>query len=125
MIPGLAEALFSVLDGGRGAVADTGHAVGAAFAPDGPGVPEGDAVGGTAADALAAAGAGLRNGKGAGLDEAGIEDGVVVWLNGEIDCAPEYMYEHSCPYEDADNDIKAEVDACMERIKSQKEAERI
>lgn len=35
MIPGLAEALFSVLDGGRGAVADTGHAVGAAFAPDG------------------------------------------------------------------------------------------
>ena len=56
---------------------------------------------------------------------AGIEDGVVVWLNGEIDCAPEYMYEHSCPYEDADNDIKAEADACMERIKSQKEAERI
>ena len=48
MIPGLAEALFSVLDGGRGAVADTGHAVGAAFAPDGPAVPEGDAVGGTA-----------------------------------------------------------------------------
>lgn len=56
---------------------------------------------------------------------AGIEDGVVVWLNGEIDCAPEYMYEHSCPCEDADDDIKAEADACMERIKSQKEAERI
>ncbi len=55
----------------------------------------------------------------------GIEDGVVVWLNGEIDCAPEYMYEHSCPYEDADDDIKAEADACMERIKRQKEAERI
>ena len=55
----------------------------------------------------------------------GIEDGVVVWLNGEIDCAPEYMYEHSCPYEDADDDIKAEADACMARIKSQKEAERI
>ena len=48
---------------------------------------------------------------------AGIEDGVVVWLNGEIDCAPEYMYEHSCPYKDADDDIKAEADACMERIK--------
>ena len=55
----------------------------------------------------------------------GIEDGVVVWLNGAIDCAPEYMYEHSCPYEDADDDIKAEADACMARIKSQKEAERI
>ena len=76
VIPGLAEALFAVLDGGRGAVADTGHAVGAAFAPDGPAVPEGDAVGGTAAGAPAAAGAGLRNGKGAGFDEAGIEDGV-------------------------------------------------
>ena len=49
---------------------------------------------------------------------AGIEDGVVVWLNGEIDCAPEYMYKHSCPCEDADDDIKAEADACMERIKS-------
>ena len=56
---------------------------------------------------------------------AGIEDGVVVWLNGEIDCAPEYMYEHSYPCEDADDDIKAEADACMERMKSQKEAERI
>lgn len=55
----------------------------------------------------------------------GIEDGVVVWLNGEIDCAPEYMYEHSYPCEDADDDIKAEADACMERIKSQKEAGRI
>ena len=54
----------------------------------------------------------------------GIEDGVVVWLNGEIDCAPEYMYEHSCPYEDADDDIKAEADACMRRIKKRKEAEK-
>ena len=55
---------------------------------------------------------------------AGIEDGVVVWLNGEIDCAPEYMYEHSCPYEDADDDIKAEADAFMRRIKKRKEAEK-
>ncbi len=55
---------------------------------------------------------------------AGIEDGVVVWLNGEIDCAPEYMYEHSCPYEDADDDIKAEADACMERIKIKRAAEK-
>ena len=53
-----------------------------------------------------------------------IEDGVVVWLNGEIDCAPEYMYEHSCPYEDADDDIKAEADVCMERIKIKRAAEK-
>ena len=36
----------------------------------------------------------------------------------------EYMYEHSCPYEDADDDIKAEADACMRRIKKRKEAEK-
>lgn len=28
-----------------------------------------------------------------------IEDGIVTWLNGEIDCAPEYMYENSYAYE--------------------------
>jgi hypothetical protein len=27
-----------------------------------------------------------------------IEDGVVTWKNGEIDCAPEYMYENSYAY---------------------------
>jgi patatin-like phospholipase/acyl hydrolase len=30
---------------------------------------------------------------------AKVEYGVVVWLDGEIDCAPEYMYEHSYKYE--------------------------
>jgi hypothetical protein len=30
---------------------------------------------------------------------ARIEYGVVTWLNGEIDCAPEYMYKHSYKYE--------------------------
>lgn len=28
-----------------------------------------------------------------------IESGVVTWNNGLIDCAPEYMYEHSCKYD--------------------------
>ena len=27
-----------------------------------------------------------------------IEDGVVTWNGGQIDCAPEYMYEHSYEY---------------------------
>lgn len=27
-----------------------------------------------------------------------IDHGVVTWQNGEIDCAPEYMYEHSYEY---------------------------
>ena len=27
-----------------------------------------------------------------------IEHGVITWQNGEIDCAPEYMYEHSYEY---------------------------
>lgn len=27
-----------------------------------------------------------------------IVDGIVTWLNKEIDCAPEYMYENSYPY---------------------------
>ncbi|MDD6570964.1 MAG: DUF2442 domain-containing protein [Thermoflexaceae bacterium] len=29
---------------------------------------------------------------------AKIEHGVVTWLDGEIDCAPEYMYKHSYEY---------------------------
>lgn len=27
-----------------------------------------------------------------------IEHGVITWQNGDIDCAPEYMYEHSYEY---------------------------
>lgn len=27
-----------------------------------------------------------------------LEYGVVTWLNGEIDCSPEFMYEHSFDY---------------------------
>lgn len=32
------------------------------------------------------------------FSNARIEHGVVTWLDGEIDCAPEYMYEHSYEY---------------------------
>ena len=28
-----------------------------------------------------------------------VEHGVVTWNDGQIDCAPEYMYEHSYAYE--------------------------
>ena len=31
---------------------------------------------------------------------ASVEYGAVVWLNGDIDCAPEYMYEHSYHYDE-------------------------
>ena len=44
MIPGLAFALFAVLDGLFGAVADARHAVGAVFAPDRPAVFQMDIV---------------------------------------------------------------------------------
>ena len=76
MIPGLAEALFAVLDGLHGAVADAGHAVGAVLPPDGFPVLQGDVVGGAAPDALPAAGAGVPGSKGICLYKAGIEDGI-------------------------------------------------
>ena len=28
-----------------------------------------------------------------------LKNGVVTWLDGEIDCAPEFMYDHSYEYE--------------------------
>ena len=33
------------------------------------------------------------------FDNPRIEHGVVTWKDGEIDCAPEYMYDHSYEYE--------------------------
>lgn len=30
-----------------------------------------------------------------------LDHGVVTWLNGEIDCSPEYMYKHSYAYSKA------------------------
>ena len=29
-----------------------------------------------------------------------ISHGVITWMDGEIDCAPEYIYEHSYKYEE-------------------------
>lgn len=31
---------------------------------------------------------------------AAVEDGAVIWLDGSIDCAPEFMYEHSYRYDE-------------------------
>ena len=76
MIPWLAKALFAVLDGLRGAVADAGHAVGAVLPPDGLSILQGDVVEGAAPDALAAAGAGISDSEGICLYKAGIEDGI-------------------------------------------------
>ena len=76
MIPWLAQTLFSVLDGLRGAVADAGHTVGTVLPPDGFSVLQGDVVGGAAPDALAAASAGVPNGEGACFYKAGIKDGI-------------------------------------------------
>ena len=76
MIPWLAKALFAVLDGLRGAVADAGHAVGAVLPPDGFPVLQGDVVGGAAPDALTAAGTGISGCEGICFYKAGIEDGI-------------------------------------------------
>ena len=32
------------------------------------------------------------------FQDVSVEYGVVTWMNGEIDCAPEYMYQHSYRY---------------------------
>ncbi len=36
----------------------------------------------------------------AAFESAVLDHGVVTWLNGAIDCAPEYMYENSYEYQD-------------------------
>lgn len=41
--------------------------------------------------------------------DVSIDHGVVTWMNGEIDCAPEYMYQHSYEYPVPD---KPEQDLC-------------
>lgn len=38
-----------------------------------------------------------------------IVDGVVTWMDEEIDCAPEYMYEHSFSYPN----VKQNLQICM------------
>ena len=60
MIPWLSPALFAVLDGLFGAVADARHAVGTVFAPERLSVFQMDVVQGAQLHALTAADAGIR-----------------------------------------------------------------
>ena len=69
MIPGLAKALFAVLDGFRGTVADTGHAVSAVTAPDRLAILDRDVVRRAELGTLTAAGAGIAGRKGICFDE--------------------------------------------------------
>ena len=73
MIPGLAFALFTVLDGFFRAIADARHAVGAVFAPDWPAVFQMDIVQGAQLHALTAADAGTRCPEGIGFYKEAIE----------------------------------------------------
>ena len=74
VIPGLAKALFAVLDGFRRTVADTGHAVSAVAAPDRLAVLNRDVVHRAKPGTLTAAGAGIAGRKGVCFDEERIED---------------------------------------------------
>ena len=35
-----------------------------------------------------------------------VDHGIVTWMNGEIDCAPEYMYENSYAYVSPDSPVQ-------------------
>ena len=74
MIPGLAQALFAVLDGFRRAAADARHAVSAVAAPDRLAVLNRDVVRWAEPGTLTAAGAGITSRKGICFDEERIED---------------------------------------------------
>ena len=69
MIPGLAQALFAVLNGFRTAAADARHAVSTVAAPDRLAVLNRDVVRWAEPDALTAAGAGITGRKGICFDE--------------------------------------------------------
>ena len=74
MIPGLAQALFAVLNGFRAAVADARHAVGAVAAPDRLAILNRDVVRWAELGTLTAAGAGIADRKGVCFDEKRIEN---------------------------------------------------
>ena len=73
MVPGLAFALFAVLDGLFGAIADARHAVSAVFAPDRLAVFQPDIVQGAQLHALAASDTGIRCPEGIRLHKKAIE----------------------------------------------------
>ena len=74
MIPGLAQALFAILNGFRAAAADARHTVGAVTAPDRLAVLNRDIVRWAEPGTLTAAGAGITGRKGICFDEERIED---------------------------------------------------
>ena len=74
MIPGLAQALFAVLDGFCGAIADARHAVSAVAAPDRLAVLNRDVVRWAEPGTLTAAGASISGRKGICFDEERIEN---------------------------------------------------
>ena len=74
MIPGLAQALFAVLNGFCRAVTNARHAVGAVAAPDRLAVLNRDVVRWAEPGTLTAAGAGIASRKGICFDEERIED---------------------------------------------------
>ena len=74
MIPGLAETLFAVLDGFRGTITDTGHAVGAVAAPDGLAVLDRDVVRRAELGALSTTDTGIAGSECLCFDEARIEN---------------------------------------------------
>ena len=69
MVPGLAEALFAVLDGFCGAIADARHAVSAVAAPGRLAVLDRDIVRRAEPGTLTAGGAGITGRKGICFDE--------------------------------------------------------
>ena len=69
MRPGLAQALFAVLNGFRGTATDTRHAVGAVATPDRLAAFERDIVRRAEPGTLTAAGAGIAGRKGICFDE--------------------------------------------------------
>jgi len=73
VIPGLAFALFAVLDGLFGAIADARHTVGAVFAPDRLSVFQTDVVQRAQLHALTAADAGIRCAEGIGFYKEAIK----------------------------------------------------
>ena len=68
MVSGFTLALFAVLDGFCRAVANAGHAMGAAISPDGLPIPERNVVQRTEGGAFPAGNAGIGDGEGGRLD---------------------------------------------------------
>lgn len=40
---------------------------------------------------------------------ATVESGIVIWLDGEIDCAPEFMYRHSYHFDEIKDEVLDQV----------------